>query len=120
VAAAGGGWRAPRPRARSLPDRHGCAAARDLHQSSGSPQQTGGRRTKMESNVRRPRAVYAVVPKPEGKDVWLRVGSAFENRDGSVSVLLDAVPVGGKLQIRDYQPRDASAAREQPEQARLA
>jgi hypothetical protein len=77
----------------------------------------------MESNVRRARAVYAVVPKPEGKDVWLRVGSAFENRDGSVTVLLDAVPMGGKLQIRDYQPRDALAHQppaEQPGQARLA
>jgi hypothetical protein len=64
-----------------------------------------------------------VVPKPEGKDVWLRVGSAFENRDGSVTVLLDAVPMGGKLQIRDYQPRDALAHQppaEQPGQARLA
>ena len=75
----------------------------------------------MENSTRRARAVYAVVPKPEGKDVWLRVGSAFENRDGSITVLLDAVPVGGKLQIRDYQPRDALAPPpvEQPDQARL-
>jgi hypothetical protein len=65
----------------------------------------------MENNSKRPRAVYAVVPKQEGKDVWLRVGSAFENRDGSTTVLLDAVPIGGKLQIREYQPRDVSAAR---------
>lgn len=65
----------------------------------------------MESNSKRPRAVYAVVPKHEGKDVWLRVGSAFDNRDGSVSVLLDAVPIGGKLQIREYQPRDVPSAR---------
>jgi hypothetical protein len=71
----------------------------------------------MENNTKRPRAVYAVVPKQEGKDVWLRVGSAFENRDGSIAVLLDAVPVGGKLQIREYQPRDATAARP-PEEAR--
>ena len=65
----------------------------------------------MENNTKRPRAVYAVVPKQEGKDVWLRVGSAFENRDGSVTVLLDAVPIGGRLQIREYQPRDVPAAR---------
>jgi hypothetical protein len=65
----------------------------------------------MENNSKRPRAVYAVVPKQEGKDVWLRVGSAFDNRDGSVTVLLDAVPVGGKLQIREYQPRDGAATR---------
>jgi hypothetical protein len=65
----------------------------------------------MENNTKRPRAVYAVVPKQEGKDVWLRVGSAFENRDGSVTVLLDAVPIGGRLQIREYQPRDVPTAR---------
>lgn len=65
----------------------------------------------MENNTKRLRAVYTVVPKQEGKDVWLRVGSAFDNRDGSVSVLLDAVPVSGKLQIRDFQPRDLAAAR---------
>lgn len=65
----------------------------------------------MENHSKRPRAVYVVVPKQDGKDVWLRVGSAFENRDGSETVLLDAVPIGGKLQIRDYQPRDAASPR---------
>jgi hypothetical protein len=65
----------------------------------------------METNTKRMQAVYAVVPKPEGKDVWLRVGTAFENRDGSISVLLDAIPTNGRLQIRQYQPRDAAHAR---------
>ena len=69
----------------------------------------------MDNNSKRPRAVYAVVPKQEGKDVWLRVGSAFENRDGSTTVLLDAVPIGGRLQIREYQPRDVAAPRVQEE-----
>jgi len=64
----------------------------------------------MENGSKRFRAVYAVVQKPEGKDIWLRVGSAFENRDGSTTVLLDAVPIGGKLQIRDYQPRDVAGS----------
>jgi hypothetical protein len=64
----------------------------------------------MEHSSKRVRAVYAVVQKPEGRDVWLRVGSAFENRDGSTTVLLDAVPIGGKLQIRDYQPRDVAGS----------
>lgn len=65
----------------------------------------------MENSSKRFRAVYAVVPKQDGKDVWLRVGTAFENRDGSETVVLDAVPVGGKLQIRDYQPRDQAGQR---------
>jgi hypothetical protein len=69
----------------------------------------------MENSTKRFQAVYAIVPKQDGKDVWLRVGSAFENRDGSTSVVLDAVPIGGKLQIRDYQPRDRAGARSSDE-----
>lgn len=51
------------------------------------------------SNPHRP--VFAVTER-DGKSHWTRVGAAFENKDGSVNVLLDAVPVSsGKLQIRD-------------------
>jgi hypothetical protein len=32
---------------------------------------------------------------------WVRVGVAFPNRDGSLNVLLDAIPLSGRLQIRD-------------------
>jgi hypothetical protein len=42
----------------------------------------------------------------------VRVGVAFPNRDGSLNVLLDALPLSGRLQIRD---REAEAAR-RPEQ----
>jgi len=35
------------------------------------------------------------------KDLWVRIGVAFENRDGSLNVILNAFPVSGKLQIRD-------------------
>ncbi len=65
----------------------------------------------MESTARRIQAVYAVVSKSDGKDLFLRVGNAFPNRDGSTTVLLDAVPIGGKLHVRDYLPREQQAAR---------
>lgn len=42
----------------------------------------------------------------EKKSAWNRVGVAFENRDGSFSVLLDSLPLDGKLQIRPYEARD--------------
>ena len=58
--------------------------------------------------AKRMQAVYTIVARPEGRDLWLRIGSAFPNRDGSLSVLLDAVPTNGRLQIRDYQPRDSA------------
>lgn len=63
-------------------------------------------------DTKKMQAVYTVVPKSDGKDVWLRVGSAFPNRDGSLSVFLDAVPTNGRLQIREYAPRDSAHARE--------
>lgn len=48
----------------------------------------------------------------KGKDkkaVWTRVGTAFTNKDGSLNVYLNALPVNGKLQIR---PRKADEAAE--------
>jgi hypothetical protein len=62
--------------------------------------------------TRKMQAVYTVVQKADGKDVWLRVGAAFPNRDGSLSVLLDAVPTNGRLQIREYEPRDSRPPRD--------
>jgi hypothetical protein len=55
----------------------------------------------MERENKRHQAVYTIIPRSEGKDFWLRIGHAFENRDGSTTVLLDAMPTNGKLQIRD-------------------
>jgi hypothetical protein len=48
--------------------------------------------------------VFAICEsKGDGRDRsrWVRVGVAFENRDGSVNVLLDALPLSGRLQIRN-------------------
>jgi hypothetical protein len=41
----------------------------------------------------------------EGKDsktYWLRLGFASVNKDNSINVWLDALPVNGRLQIRDW------------------
>jgi hypothetical protein len=43
-----------------------------------------------------------------GKSYWTKVGVAFPNRDGSWSLELSAVPVNGRLQMRDPQPRAAT------------
>ena len=59
---------------------------------------------------------YTVVERnKDGRKFWVRVGAAFVNRDGSLNVRLDAMPVNGELQIRDYQPRETreSASRDQ-------
>lgn len=51
------------------------------------------------------RIVYALTPGHRGGTRWLRVGVAFVNRDGSENVYLDAVPLSGKLQIREEDPK---------------
>ena len=54
---------------------------------------------------------YTVVERnKDGRKFLVRVGAAFVNRDGSLNVRLDAMPVNGELQIRDYQPREAREA----------
>jgi hypothetical protein len=48
-------------------------------------------------------AVYAVPESKDGeKSFWPRIGVAFRNRDGSIAILLDALPLGtNKLQVRE-------------------
>ena len=50
--------------------------------------------------------VLSPTEKKNGGTYWLRIGSAFINRDGSTNVYLDAYPTNGKLQIRDLDERD--------------
>ncbi len=60
---------------------------------------------------RKPLAVYAVLDRKDGgRAYWLKVGAAFTNRDGSLSVVLDAYPSStNRLQIRE--PRVTEEAR---------
>ena len=54
-------------------------------------------------NGRKPLSVYAVLDRKDGgKPYWLKVGAAFTNRDGSLSVVMDAFPSStNRLQIRE-------------------
>lgn len=41
----------------------------------------------------------------EAKDHWwTKIGIGFVNRDNSINVVLDALPLNGRLQIRDRKP----------------
>ena len=46
--------------------------------------------------------VFTIVDK-EGfeRSFWVKVGACFPNRDGSLNVYLDALPLNGRLQIRE-------------------
>lgn len=45
------------------------------------------------------RQAFTVVER-NGKSFWVRIGAVFTNRDSSETVLLDALPVNGKILIR--------------------
>ena len=45
----------------------------------------------------------------EQKAFWKHVGRAYMNRDGSINVFLDALPLGAKLQIREAKSPEAAS-----------
>lgn len=55
------------------------------------------------------KAVYTVIEREGGegkRSFWVRIGAAFTNRDGSFTVKLDALPVNGMLQVREWPARE--------------
>ncbi len=52
------------------------------------------------------KVVYTVQERAKRK-LWLRIGTAFVNRDGSLTVRLDALPLSGTLIIRDPDPKES-------------
>ncbi len=55
-------------------------------------------------NGRSNKVVFAITERGE-KSYWTRVGVAYTNRDGSLTLKLDALPVSGTLQVRDEEAR---------------
>jgi hypothetical protein len=69
------------------------------------------------SAPKKQRVVYAIVEKPHlKKAVWMKLGIAHINQDQSINVYLDALPMGGKLQIREEEvkPRWGSNEKREP------
>lgn len=47
-------------------------------------------------------AVYTIIERENSdRSYWLRVGTAFFNRDNSLTVYLNALPTNNRLHIRD-------------------
>ena len=44
--------------------------------------------------------VFTIIEHEGGKSVWIKIGTAFVNRDESITVSLNALPVNGRLHIR--------------------
>jgi hypothetical protein len=49
--------------------------------------------------------VYAIYESKNGENKqrsrWVRIGAAFDNKDASINVILDALPLTGRLHIRE-------------------
>ena len=56
--------------------------------------------------------VLSPIAKKDGGTWWMRLGSAFTNKDDSINVYLDAIPKDGKFQLREL---DANELREREE-----
>jgi hypothetical protein len=54
------------------------------------------------------KTVFAITER-DGKSYWTRIGAAFTNGDGSINVALDALPVSGRLQIREDEEHEGRA-----------
>lgn len=51
--------------------------------------------------------VYHIKDLQGKKSLWIRVGSAFVNKDGSINTILDLLPIDGRLHIRDPRPKNS-------------
>ena len=54
------------------------------------------------ANQRAMKVVYSITERA-GRSYWTRVGIGFENRDGSLNLRLEAFPVNGQLQVREWE-----------------
>jgi len=57
---------------------------------------------------------WCIVERPDAAPAWVRCGTARLNRDGSVNVRLDALPLTGELHLRPREPRPALGPRAVP------
>lgn len=46
------------------------------------------------------------ITKKHGKSYWNKIGVAFVNRDGSINLKLEALPINGEVHIRKYVERE--------------
>ena len=62
----------------------------------------------MEDQTRTMKAVFTIVERGSSngltKSYWTRVGVGFVNKDGSITLRLDCLPINGTLQVREWEP----------------
>lgn len=51
--------------------------------------------------------VYSIRKRPGAdRSFWMKVGVGFMNADGSINLYLDATPLDGKLQLREWKEEE--------------
>jgi hypothetical protein len=67
----------------------------------------------MEEQKKDMKAVWTIVERGQGngmtKSYWTRVGVGFVNKDGSITLKLDCIPISGTLQVREWEPYERRA-----------
>lgn len=63
---------------------------------------------------------YAIRERPHSASSWVRIGSAWVNRDGSLNLYLDALPVDGKVHVRRPPVNEATEKKPTDEQSPAA
>ena len=62
----------------------------------------------MEDNKKVQRkAAYSIIERAGKEAYWHLIGTAFVNKDSSLSLVLNSLPLDGKVHIRDFKERDA-------------
>ena len=59
------------------------------------------------SNGSNIKELWGVARREEGKDLWTRIGTAFENKDGSWNLRMNFVPVDPTTAIQMRDPKSA-------------
>ncbi len=54
------------------------------------------------------KSVYTVADR-DGRSYWTKIGVGFTNRDGSLTLKLDALPTNATLQVREYESAEQRA-----------
>ena len=47
-----------------------------------------------------------LITKSGDRSFWTKIGVGFPNRDGSINVRLNAIPLNGELQLREPKERE--------------
>jgi len=71
---------------------------------------------------RKPLSVYAVIERRDGvRPYWMKLGAAFTNRDGSLTLILDAFPWStNRLLVREPRAPEGRPTEEEPVDAEAA